>query len=297
MPEENKNEDQKTAEEQIAEANAAMETAKAEAKTAKEALESQKVTVKIDGEEKIMTMEEARAAISKSGGADKRFREAAEKEKSAERGMRIDSLFSQINAADSPDPKLVSELAGLIGVNPKEILPAEGNTEPKKPDRKLTLEDFDDSLKQQFDFTNQQNIEAAKQKIYEEVKKGVDKDEIFGRMNSVAKEAGNEDFLTTAADEVHEDVLRKISSGEPFGADMIASSIQAKRARFKRYGIPEKVTKPKTIIMGLGQPGGEPMSIQPDEPIERVESSEAGYAENFAKRAFQMLARGQASKT
>jgi hypothetical protein len=115
-------------------------------------------------------------------------------------------------------------------------------------------------------------------------------------MNSVAKEAGNEDFLAAAADVVHEDVLRKIRSGQPFGPEMIAGSIQAARARFKRFGIPEKVAEQKTLIMGLGQPGGEPMSIQPDEPIKRVESSEAKYADNFVMRAYQMLAKGSTSK-
>jgi len=296
MPEPDNKEEPKTPEEQLAEAQAATTAALEEAKTAKAALEDQKMTVKVDGVEKTMTMEEARAAVAKSEGADKKFRDASEKVKSAERGMRIDSLFAQLNKADVPDQTLVSELAGLIGVNPKDVLPAEGPGKKDEPPKKLTLNDFDEGLKNQLEFDAQRNIEVAKEKIYEEVKKGVDKDEILGKMNNVAKEAGNEDFLVTAAEEVHEDVLRKISSGEPFGAEMIASSIQAKRARFKRYGIPEKVTKPKTIIMGMGQPGGEPMTIQPDEPIERLESTETGYADNFAKRAFQMLAKGQVSK-
>jgi len=295
--------DDKTPEQRIADATAATEAALAEAKTAKDALANQKFTINIDGEEKTLTMEEAKAAISKSGGADKKFREAAENAKAAERGMRIDSLFAQIKSAEDNgvevNAQTVSELSGLLGIDPTIF---QGDKTPNGtkgtagPPKKITMEDLDATLKSQLEYDGQRNIEDAKQKIYAEVKKKVDKDEIIGRMNSVAVEAGNEAFLATAADVVHEDVLRKINSGELFGAEMIASSIQAARARFKRFGIPEKVTKQKTIIMGLGQPGGEPMQIQPDEPINRVDSSESNYADNFVKRAFQMVAKGSISK-
>jgi len=283
-----------TVEEKLATAEAKITTLTAEGEASKKALEEQKITVKVDGTDKEMTMDEAREALSKVGGADKKFQEAADIRKKAERGMKIDSLFAQLNEQETPDNKLVMELAGVLGIDPAPFLPS-GSTTPAEPSKKVTLEDLDPNLKNQLEYDAQRNIRDAEAEIKGMVKKGVDKDEIIGRMNSVAKEAGNEDFLAAAVDEVHKDVLRKIRGGEPLGPDMVASSIQAARAQFKKYGIPEKVTKPKTLIYGVGQPGGEPLAIQPDEPIERVESSEAGYTENFAKRIFQDLAKGRAS--
>jgi hypothetical protein len=297
MPDsENTNGDSNSSAEDIGAIKAQLEAVRQEAEAAKKALEEQKISVNVDGEDKVMTLEEAKAALSKVSGADKKFREAADLRKKAERGMKIDSLFAKLEG-ENPDQKDIMELAGLLGIDPAPFLKGGGDdpgTNP--PPRKITLEDLSPELKQQLEFEAQRNIEAAEQKIRDEVSIRVDKDEIIGKMNSVAKEQGNEEFLDAVVDVVHEDVLRKISRGEPFGAGMIESSLQGARARFKKFGIPEKVSKPKTLIYGVGQPGGEPMSVQPDEPIERVESSEAGYADNFAKRAFQMLARGSTSK-
>ena len=78
---------------------------------------------------------------------------------------------------------------------------------------------------------------------------------------------------------------------------MVSSQIQAARARLKRFGTPEQAAKTPTVIMGLGQPGGEPVSVQPDEPVKRVESSETDYSTNFAKRFFQQKLQGSLSKT
>ena len=212
--------------------------------------------------------------------------------------MKIDSLFAQLNSQETPDKATVMELAGILGIDPAQFLPGDGAGGKKEiPDKKISLDDLTPELKQELEFYREKSIATAEDDILVKVRERVDKDDIIGKMNSVAKEAGNEDFMATAVDVVHEDVLRKIRGGEPLGPEMIASSIQAARARFKKFGIPEKVTKPKTLIYGVGQPGGEPLSIQPDEPIERVDSSEGNYTDNFAARAFQMLAKGEASKT
>jgi hypothetical protein len=258
----------------------------------------EKFTVKVDGEDRVFTKEEAIAALAKVGGADKKFQEAAELRKQAERGMRIDSLLAKVQSTETPDEKDVNELAGLMNIDLSNFV-GEPGPPPNSPptNKKLTLDDFSPELKRQLEYDNQRNIENAEQKILNEITKGVDKDEILGKMNSVAKDAGNEDFLGSVASMVHEDVLRKIQRGESYGPDLISRSIQAARARLKKFGTPEKVSQPKTIIMGLGQPGGEPVSVQPDEPIKRKESSETGYADNFAKRAFQMLSKAAVSKT
>jgi hypothetical protein len=287
----------KTPEEQLAETQAALEAANKAAEEAKAALDGQKITVKIDGVQQEMTMEEARTALSKVGGADKRFAEAAEIKKSAERGIKIAELFEKVNK-EEPDDKDVAELAGLLNLDPTLFVGKGGKKDGKeKPPQKISLDDLSPELRSQLEYENLRNIEEAKKKIFEEVKQGVDKDEILGKMNSVAKEAGNEEFLVAAAEMVHEDVLRKIQNGKPFGTEMVASSIQAARARLKRFGTPEQASKTPTVIMGLGQPGGEPVSVQPDEPVKRVDSSESDYSTNFVKRFFQQKLQSQLSKT
>jgi hypothetical protein len=289
-------ENEPSAEEKIAAAEAKVAEALSKAEAAQKQLDEQKFTVTVDGKEQTLTREEAIAALSKVEGADKKFREASDLRKQAERGMKIDSLIARLKDADDPDQKDINELSGLLGVDPS-LFQADdpsGKGGKDKPPQKIRLEDLDDNLKAQLEFEAQRSIEAAEAKILEDIKKKVDKDQILGKMNNVAKESGNELFLDAAADMVHEDVLRKIRSGEPFGPVMIDNSIQAARNRLKKFGTPEEAAKTKTIIMGLGQPGGEPMKIQTDEPIERVDSSEPNYADNFATRAFQMLAKGSA---
>ena len=246
--------------------------------------------VTVNGEKKVYTREEAIEALSKVGGADAKFRDAAEIRKKAERGMRIDSLFARIKGGEAEEEE-VNELVGLLGIDPAAF--AEVNTGPKntppEPKQKVTINDLDPSLKQQLEFDAQQNIKRAEEQIRNDVKKRVDKDQIIGKMNSVAVEVGNENFTDAVANMVHEDVLRKIRNGEPYGTGMVDNSIQVARARLKQFGIPDKVSKPKTLIVGAGGPGGEPLEIQPDEPEKRVDTNDAEYSDNLVKRVFQRL--------
>jgi len=249
--------------------------------------------VTVNGEKKVYTKEEAIEALSKVRGADAKFREAAEIRKKAERGMRIDSLFARIKGGEAEEEE-VNELVGLLGIDPAafaEVSVGPNGTKPE-PKQKVTLDDLDPSLKQQLQFDAQQNIKRAEEQIRNDVKKRVDKDEILGKMNSVAVEVGNEDFIDAVTKMVHEDVLRKIRNGESYGTGMVDNSIQVTRARLKQFGIPDKVSKPKTLIVGAGAPGGEPLEIQPDEPEKRVDTNDAGYSDNLVKRVFQRLQKG-----
>jgi hypothetical protein len=260
-------------------------------------LAEDKITVKVDGREKIYSREEAKKALEKVGGADARFQEAADLKKQAERGMRIDSLFARVQEGKANQQEL-SELAGLMNIDPAIFEGTPPDEEPSKkgdPPRKVAFEDLPDDIQEDLKVTRERNIAYAKERIKGEVKKAVDKDDIIGKMNSVAKEAGNEEFMATVVDSVYEDVLRKIRSGIQHGPAEVLSSIQEERARLKRYGIPDKSAKQPALIMGLGKTDGLPVEIDTQEPVERLESTDKGYEDNLVRRFFHGIAKSRQS--
>jgi len=78
--------------------------------------------VKINGEDRSLTLTELKDLASKAGGADAKFQDAADLTKKAETGIRIGELMKSINAAENPDKKEVQELAVLFEVDPQELL-------------------------------------------------------------------------------------------------------------------------------------------------------------------------------
>ena len=252
-------------------------------------------TIKIDGEERNLSIEELKTLASKSGGADKRFNEAAEAKKAAERGIRIEELTKSISTSDNPSEADIREYAGLIGVDPAEFMQylKEGDPDPK-PASKATTSDFNKQfqevmgaspaeVKAILEFSQQRHVNDARKEIREISDKAVDKDEIIGKM--IVGEDRDE-VLAAVKDMVAEDVLRKIQDGKPFGAEMVSATVQRVRSQLTKLGIPKKSNQ-QPIVLGLGPGAGLSSEIQADEPIKRIPSTEDDQEKNLIARYLQ----------
>ena len=249
--------------------------------------------VKIDGEERNLTIEEMKTLASKSAGADKRFNEAAAATKAAERGTRIETLVKSISGKDDPSEADVRELAGLLEIDPTEFMQYLNEEPPQKSDKKGS-NDFSEQFKKEFgaspaevkailEYSQQRHVNDARKEIREISDKAVDKDEIIGKM--IVGEDSKE-VLSEVKNMVAEDVLQKIQSGTPFGAEMVTASVQRVRSSLIKLGIPKKSNQ-QPIVLGLGPGAGLSSEIQADEPIKRISSVEDDQEKNLVARYLQ----------
>ena len=250
--------------------------------------------ITVDGETRNLTIDELKTLASKSAGADKRFQDASTATKAAERGIRVEKLMKSISNADSPADADIRELAGLLEIDPKELLDYTKESDlPQKGANKAANLDFSAEFQRQFgmspaeakagwDFSNTRHVNDARKEIKEISDGAVDKDEIIGKM--VIGEDSKE-VLTAVKDMVAEDVLRKIQDGKPFGAEMVAASVQRVRSQLTKLGIPKKLVQQP--FLGLGPSEGFSAAIQADEPIKRVSSTDDADEKNLMDRYLQ----------
>jgi hypothetical protein len=252
-------------------------------------------TIKIDGEDVVLTIDELKERASKASGADKRFQEAATATKAAERGTRIETLVKSISKEDTPSEADVRELAGLLEIEPTEFMQylKEGDNKPE-PASKTTKTDFNEEFQKQMgaspaevravlEHSQSRHVNDARKEIREISDKAVDKDEIIGKM--IVGEDKN-DVLAAVKDMVAEDVLRKIQDGKTFGAELVSATVQMVRSKLTKLGIPKKSNQ-QPIVLGLGPGGALPANIQADEPIKRISSAEDEGEKNLIERYLQ----------
>ena len=252
-------------------------------------------TIKVDGADVVLTVEELKERAMKASGADNRFQEAAAATKAAERGTRIETLVKSISKEGTPSEADVRELAGLLEIEPAEFMASlkEGDPTQEAP-TKATETDFSTEFKKQFDatpaevkavleFSQQRHVNDARKEIREISDKAVDKDEIIGKM--IVGEDSKE-VLAEVKNMVAEDVLKKIQDGKPFGAEMVAATVQRVRSQLTKLGIPKKLNQ-QPIVLGLAPSEGLSSAIQADEPIKRVPSTEDGDEKNLVSRYLQ----------
>jgi hypothetical protein len=260
-------------------------------------------TIKVDGQERTVTLAEMQALAQKSAGADAKFQEASELRKSAEDGLRLKGLVERLSdGSHQPSETEVRELAGMIGVDPNEFAAylKEDVGEEGPPQRggkaKLSKEDLVEALgfdpaeaKAILDYSHQRHIDAARQQIRETSDKAVDKDEVFGKMVVGENKA---DRMSAIKDMVAEDVLRRIQDGQQFGAELVAASVQKVRAYLTKFGISgDPIRYPD--VLGLGPGEGLPAEVRSETPIKRVSAAVDGDDENFVSRIMQKYLRGR----
>ncbi len=264
--------------------------------TKSEETKAETYTVKVDGEDRSLSLDELKELASKSAGADKRFNEAAEASKTAERGIRVEALVKTISGVDKPSDADVRELAGLLEIDPKdfmnqlhaeEVAPSKSSKKDDDPDFNTKFQEVMGAspaeVRAILEHSQTRHVGDARKEIREISDKAVDKDEIFGKM-IVGKD--KDDILLTVKDMVAEDVLKKIQEGVPFGAEVVTSAVQRVRSTLTKLGIPNNLTQ-QPIVLGLGPSEGLSPEIQADEPIKRISSVEDGGEENLVARYLQ----------
>lgn len=250
----------------------------------------------VDGEKRTVTLEEMKNLAQKASGAEKKFQEASKMRKAAEDGTRLLDLVERLKDPEHEPTELeVRELATMIGADPGELMEklntddGQGGT-PPKGETKMTREQFAElfgfdlaEAKATLEYSKQAQINEARKYIKNQAEIAVDKDEIFGKMKIGE---GGDDRISVIKDMVAEDVFRKMQDGQPFGAELVAASVQKIRAHLSKFGTPGKPEQ-YPITLGLGPGQGLPSEVQSDKPIERIKSTENEAEDNFVKRAMQ----------
>ena len=262
------------------------------------------VTIKIGNETRQVTHAELVELATKSAGADARFEEASAIRKEAERGIRIGTLVKELDEEQSEAS--IRELAGLLDIDPgafmanlnadetggkseDKVKSAEGATAPQIDS--ITVAAVLDQLglnpaevKATLDYSKQRHINDARKEIRSTTDIAVDSDEVFGK---IAVGDKKDDRLKVIKEMVAEDVLKRITDGDAFGADLIAASVQKIRARVTQMGIPD-TSGQHPITLGLLPGGGIlPEAVNSDEPIKRVSSADDEDEDNVIARYLQ----------
>jgi hypothetical protein len=273
----------------------ANEASKADA--SKEASKPQTYEVTIDGEVRQLSIEEMIPLASKAGGADKRFQEAAEIRKKAERGIRVQELLDEIEKGNPKDAD-IKELSGLLDFDSEEFMSylnedpnTQKDTNKDKNTNKQPDFNFETEFKKVFgsspaevkailEHSQHRHVEDARKEIIEMTDKAVEKDKIIGKM-IVGED--RDTVMSAVKSMVAKDVLRKIYDGGTLGADMIDASKQRVRQQLIDLGIPKKSSQ-QPIVLGLAPGGVLPSEIQADEPIDRVSSVDDKDEQNIIRR-------------
>jgi len=255
----------------------------------------------VDGERRQVTVDEIKNLAQKAAGADKKFKEASDLRKSATDGIRVKELLDRLSdGGHEPSETEISELAAMLKVDPAEFAAylAEdsggGDKDKDKNKGGMSDEAFDTAYQKRFGITSAEakqreeyrysrDIEIAKKEIRKLSDEQVDKDEIFGKIK-IGEKA--DDRISVIKDMVAEDVLGRIQNGEPFGAELVAASIQKMRAYLKRFGIPGRPDQ-YPVTLGLGPSQGLPAEVNSDEPIKPKSIAEPGGEDNFVARYLQ----------
>jgi len=261
--------------------------------------------LKISGEERQVTLDEMKEMASRSGGADKKFRDAAESLKKAEKWGTVGDLFTKISDPNNPPAKEeVAQLAALLGLDPKALLSIlaeeEGNNEntgsknkgKEKPagDKKLDVKDLPDEVQAVLQGAKKSQIEAAIAEVKSDVGEALDKDEIIGKMVVAGDDTSG--LKNALSEMIFEDVQRRILAGEQYGPELVKTSVQKARTRLSKFSTQGKKSESVTEalgMLGLGPSGEFPAEVQADKPIDRVPSTDTKYEENFKNRFLQQV--------
>jgi hypothetical protein len=263
-------------------------------------------SIKVNGEERNMTLEELMAKASEAAGAQKKFEEASNLRTKAQKGMQILELLEQTKGQKTPDTAKATELMKLLGVADTEIadilsgLNSEGNNmeEGKNPKgkgeggtpKKVTLDDMDPRVRTIVEAAEQNDLRQIRENIEKEAKKTLDNDKVLGKMiDELPDDASKDKIREVLYGMIIDDVRSEILGRKPYGTEMLQSSLQKVRTRVQNLGIPTRSAGQAPVMGELGISAAISPEIRAAEPIQRVKSSEAGYDDNVVKRVQQLM--------
>lgn len=267
-------------------------------------------TIKVGGEERVMSLEDLKRAASESLGAQKAFQQAAEMRKQAESALQTAAKFEKTvellgilrNGQDLSYAQ-ATELAGIIGGDPEDYMaesapsPAQGSS-GKEESRQMDPETMQliNSLKEQVEaltrYKAEQDADVTFRNIKSNVENMLDNDPVLSKM--IKESSNKEETRSALCDMVLNDVTVRIYGGRQLGADLLQEALQRTRAIVNKVGKPVIHDKDSILpIVGLSPSSLSTQEVLSDKPIDRVKSGEPGYADNFAARLVQRFMKTQ----
>lgn len=269
----------------------------------------EKYTIKVDGQDMDLTLEELKQKAEEAGGAQKRFQEAAEIRKkfgdldaeAARAGARIVELTQKLQSTGELSGKETEELYTLMGVDPSAMGGADDDQKggrkkdatPPAP-KKVALDDLPDEVKEAVAAYKEASFADAKGKIDETVKIALDKDKELAKMVADTPEASRKEVQEALLEMALSDVWARIGAGQEFGPPLLQTVAQGLRARVRKLGVPgDPQNLPVSQLVSDFGPVLGPQ-ISQSEPIKRGKIGDDSYIETAAARLGQMIERARA---
>lgn len=266
--------------------------------------------LQVNGEKRTMTLDELKTAAQKAEAANAKFEEAANLRKEAEAAVKTMNIIKKLNSSETLSYEEAGFLADNIGGEASDYMdtPTQ-NTQTQQPTRTqepqdtkpqgpITLDMLDPQLQEQIKGVVTHNMETqandALETVKKELRESLDKDDVIGKMLSKVPEEKKSDLSNALFDMLFEDISQKVGVRRlQYGPEMIQESLQKVRNRLSLFGNPTSGNdKPVIPVTGMSALSTEATSqIMSDEPIKRVEATSSKYADNFAARLAQALAK------
>lgn len=278
--------------------------------------EDRTFTVQVDGKDVQMTGKELRDAASLSGGAQRKFQEAAAMRKDAEDGVRLKQLVTEFQGAtpQTADIAKVREMGRLLGASEADIdahvvqiqtLKAGGTLqnsstsagdendedtllgeEDLNPELRAKMQRLDDLEKRERDREQSAANQAEVKEIRESVKKGLTDDPVLGMIVSRKDSKVGAKLPDLVFNKVRD---RVVFGHEPYGPQLLKTVLQEVRQDLSDFGILKRETEQDTAVVSLGSAPGMSSTLQVNEPVKRVPLSEPGGRENLFKSLVQKV--------
>lgn len=271
----------------------------------KEKPETYEVTV--DGKQEHFTLEELKTFAGKVKGAEIKFEEASKMRKSDGKGARTIELAKKLRDSETPNADDLTEFFGNLGfeaknipgfeklVSGKDIMDGqeqEGKEKGTETPVKVGMDNLDPEMKAIMQDAQQAQLETLRKNIHEKTKKGIDNDEILGKMVIEMPEDKREGVKKVLYNMAITDVTNRIvARQEKFGPEMVKAVALSTRSTIRNLGIPAKAAGHPPVV-GPGQTMESNPAIYSDKPIERVNSEDPKWEENTVIRYLQKQRQG-----
>lgn len=222
----------------------------------------QTYTIKVNGEERTMTLDELRKAAEKTGGADAKMEEAAQLRKQAEEAMALKHNLDRLKESGDPqllqsvmkdlgaDEEVVQQVLDMVqkqqgqqgqqsqqgqeGQSGETITDENGNPiyiEPDdlSPQLRKELDEFKQWKEQQTERSQKKEAAELRQEIQNKTYEGVDNDEIFGKIE-------NDEQRQTVKDLVFKEVQRRVVADGESWPDVLEPALQSVRQIVQNFG-------------------------------------------------------------
>ena len=253
--------------------------------------EDAKYTVKVDGQDRTFTLDELKEAAGKSAGADVRFEQAAEMRKTAAKGTRLLELADELRDDTNPPTEKTNEFLNLLGLDPSKVAsttPKGNSSSSLEAGKKVGFEGVDSRIQAAVKAIEEKDLNDIRESVEDETRKGVDKDDILGKMVGRVPEDKRNEVKNALYDMAIQDVRDRIFSGQMYGPEMLQSSLQRVRALVEKLGIPAKAVG-HPPVSGPSPLGVLSPQVTATEPIKRVSSTETNWEQNAVDRIHQRM--------